>query len=124
MTINGSWMIDSFNDSDVLWRHRPIPVDVKGRQRHNCDGGIAHGIYARSRCTKESSGRWKLVSSSAPRRRSARWRGPHVGARPEKRGILDRFPGAFDRPRPQSRRLHPGGPGGPALSQTRPQGLP
>jgi len=58
MMVSGVWNVRRYNDSDSLWDIAPIPVDVKGRVHHMADGGVAHGIYARSR---HKDAAWKLV---------------------------------------------------------------
>ena len=102
MIVSGIWEVRKYNDSDSLWDIAPIPVDRKGRTRHQADGGVAHCIYAGS--TKKDAA-WKLVKflSSETSQRTLARSGTSV---PVLREVAhsDEFLAPFDRP--SRRSLH------------------
>jgi multiple sugar transport system substrate-binding protein len=56
--MEGVWEIRNFNRSKNLWDIAMVPVDVKGRQRHNESEGMGHCIYSG---TKNPEAAWRLV---------------------------------------------------------------
>ncbi len=58
MTMAGVWHIRNFNRSKSLWDIASVPLKSKDTERMRVPGGVAHGIYSRTRHPDEA---WRLV---------------------------------------------------------------